>query len=95
MSEMCINSIFQRFFPILLVKKIICPVYYLRFPDPGQILLKKNTHIPLFGYAQKKCRIGGRLVSWLVSLYVCLSVGLLLVILVFFLYIIFIGNLDY
>jgi hypothetical protein len=78
MSEMCINSIFQRFFPILLAKKN-CPVYYnfctdclsMRFPYPGQILLKKNTHIPLFGHAQKNAYL---VAGWSVGRFPCMFV---------------------
>jgi hypothetical protein len=86
MSEMSINSIFQRFFPILFVKKnapFIITFYTdclsMHFPYPGQILLKKipTSH---FSVMRKKFRSGGRLVSWSISLYVHLSVGLLLVI---------------
>jgi hypothetical protein len=102
MSEMCINSIFQHFFPILLAKKklprlllFLHGLFVYAFSIRRTNFIKKNYPHHTFWLCAKKCQSGGRLVSWLVSLYVRLSVGLLLVISVCFFYIIFIGNLDY
>jgi hypothetical protein len=103
MSEMCIYSFFLHFFPnFICEKKLLCLFLLLQglfifvfHTHANQFLLKKNTHIPLFGYAQKNPILLPGLVSWLVSLYVCLLVGLLLGSLVgSVLYIIFIGNKD-
>jgi hypothetical protein len=78
---------------IFIIAGIVC--IFVFHTHANQFLLKKNTHIPLFGYAQKNPILLPGLVSWLVSLYVCLLVGLLLGSLVgSVLYIIFIGNKD-
>ncbi len=91
MSEMCINSIFLRFFPILLAKfflprlvLFLHGLFVYAVSIPGTNFIKKKYPHPTFWLCAKKCRSGGRLVSWSVSLYVRLSVGLLLVISIYF-----------
>jgi hypothetical protein len=103
MSQKCVFTLFFGIFFQFYKRQKNCPVNYyfhrdclfMCFPYPCQILSKKITHIQLFDYAQKNQIMWPGLVSWLVSLYVCLLVGLLLGnLVVFFLYIIFIGNKD-
>ncbi len=72
------NFISEKKMPHLLLFSQGLFVYVFSIPVP--ICIKKNTHIPLFGYAQKNPILLPGLVSWSVSLYVCLLVGLLLVI---------------
>jgi hypothetical protein len=81
MSEMCINSIFQRFFPILLAKKklprlliFLHGLFVYAFSIPGTNFIKKNTHIPLFGYAQKNADlVAGWSVGWFPCMFACRS----------------------
>jgi hypothetical protein len=102
LSEMCINSIFQRFFPVLLVKKkmphlllFLHGLLVYAFSIPGTNFIKKNTHIPLFGYAQKNSdQVTGWSVGWFPCMFVCRS-DFCWSCRFFFLRIIFIGNLDY
>jgi len=85
MSEMCFYYLFRRDFPVFLAKKnapfitiftgIVCICF---FHTRAKFYFKKipTSH---FLVMRKKCRSGGRgLVSWSVSLYVRLLVGLLL-----------------
>jgi hypothetical protein len=81
MSEMCINSIFQRFFPILLAKKKILPrlllflhgLFVYAFSIPGTNFIKKipSSH---FLVMRKKMPIWWP-VGQLVGFLVCSSVG--------------------
>jgi hypothetical protein len=99
---MCINSIFQRFFPILLAKKKFAPfiiiftwIVCLCVFHTQDKFYSKKIPTSYFLVMRKKMPIWWP-VGQLVAFLVCLSVGQTFVgHFFFFLYIIFIGNLDY
>jgi hypothetical protein len=89
MSEMCFYYFFRHEFPALLAKKMprlllfLLGLFVYVFSIPVPNLIKKNTHIPLFGHAQKM-PIWWPGVGQLVGFLVCSSVGW-----------IFVGKFDY
>jgi predicted DNA repair protein MutK len=97
MSQKCVFTLFFGiFFQFYKRKKIALLIIIFTgivclcvFHIHAKFYPKKITHIQLFDYAQKNQIMWPGLVSWLVSLYVCLLVGLLLGNLVVFFCILF------